>query len=212
MSIEFHCPSCKKFLRTDDDKAGALAKCPDCMGQIRIPYISEEAEQADDSQISSEWEAAYSPDNSANQFAETVIGETPESTKTCPLCGETIMAAAVKCRFCGEDFREPGEDFSHEQTAYQRPHRGGLLITLMIVSWLLTFPFFFCLPFSIIGVPFSLSSFLMASSDLKEMQAGRVHRSGEGMAQVARILSIIQILIATGSTLFFCLGIIIRAI
>jgi len=35
--IEFHCPHCDKFLKTNDDKAGMQVNCPGCAGPLTIP-------------------------------------------------------------------------------------------------------------------------------------------------------------------------------
>ncbi len=37
MTIEFHCPVCRKLLRTNDNKAGVQANCPACGGTVTVP-------------------------------------------------------------------------------------------------------------------------------------------------------------------------------
>lgn len=45
MSIEFNCSHCRRFLSTDDEKAGYTAKCPNCGEQIVVPSESEPSAQ-----------------------------------------------------------------------------------------------------------------------------------------------------------------------
>src|SRR5262245_21753461 len=40
VTIEFHCPTCQKLLRTADDKAGVRARCPGCGEVVTVPEAS----------------------------------------------------------------------------------------------------------------------------------------------------------------------------
>jgi hypothetical protein len=66
----------------------------------------------------------------------------------------------------------------HRQ-AYMQPHRGGLILTLGILS------------FVIAGVLTGIPAWVMGSGDLKKMNAGTMDPEGRGLTQAGRILGMI---------------------
>lgn len=99
MPIRFQCSSCGKRMRAADNAAGKKTKCPSCGTALRIPETSDDviydAEPAFDA--AEESEPAYSVAGSSNS-------SDGKQRRPCPLCGEMIVATAVKCRYCGEVF------------------------------------------------------------------------------------------------------------
>ena len=78
---------------------------------------------------------------------------------------------------------------------YVKPHRGNLILILGILSIV------FC---QFVGIP----AWLMGSQDLKEMKAGLMDPSGEGMTQAGRVCGIVGcvIMILQLVLFFFYLG------
>lgn len=75
------------------------------------------------------------------------------------------------------------------QAAYLQPHRGGMILALGLISWLLC---------PLLG----LAPWLMGKTDLAAMKAGTMDRSGEGMTTaglwiglIALIMSIVGLVI-----------------
>jgi hypothetical protein len=67
--------------------------------------------------------------------------------------------------------------------SYARPHRGGMILTFGIIGVLC------CMPFCI-------AAWIMGATDLKEMRAGRMDRSGHGMTQAGMVIGIVGTVLA----------------
>ena len=67
--------------------------------------------------------------------------------------------------------------------SYAIPHRGGLILVLGILGW-------------VVGCPiFSVAAWMMGSSDLREMRYGRMDPAGKGITQAGSILGMVYSLL-----------------
>lgn len=160
--IEFTCQHCSKILKTKDDKAGLHAQCPGCGADLVVPGAMQVA-------------TLDEPE---------VVGE-PAGTRTCPMCGETVSASAVTCRYCGEKL-------NRKTRKLLAPHRGGLILALGIMSWAVCI---LCGPLA----------WFMGTADLKEMDAGRMDDEGRGLTQAGRIIGLVHVILAVVLLGFFLL-------
>lgn len=83
---------------------------------------------------------------------------------------------------------------------YVQPHRGGLILVLGLVG-------------IVMGCPiFSLMAWVMGSGDLRDMRAGRMDRSGEGLTQAGQLLGMIPSILFIFGAALFMLIIIVAAV
>lgn len=109
--------------------------------------------------------------------AETTLGS-GAGMKKCPMCGAQIKSAARVCKYCGEEL--PGAAGRRDRS-FHAPHRGGLILALGILAWVITCPIL------------SIIAWVMGNQDMKEMDAGRMDPEGRGLTQAGKIIGIVHI-------------------
>jgi ribosomal protein S27E len=80
-------------------------------------------------------------------------------------------------------YARPGTSPFQPPQSYLRPHRGGLILAFGLLGVLC------CLPFAIVA-------WVMGAADLKEIRAGRMDPSGQGMTQAGMIIGIVGTVLA----------------
>ncbi|GAB4146713.1 MAG: hypothetical protein Tsb009_19530 [Planctomycetaceae bacterium] len=160
MTIEFECNNCRNVLRTSDDKAGATAKCPECGSLVNVPAAVEDTgfEFLDDeSEFSFEDDNAYAAQEPRRSRYASRSGASDFSspqqrvtTKPCPMCGEQIRIAAIRCHHCGEDL-----DDEYSDGDYSRRQLDYAGFWLRFVAYIIDL-FIVIIPVSVIFVAFDL--------------------------------------------------------
>ncbi|MGO9115728.1 MAG: DUF4190 domain-containing protein [Thermoguttaceae bacterium] len=185
MPIRMNCESCNKSLSAPDTAAGKKAKCPAC-GTVMIVPIGVFEDQ--------EFGAA-SPEPPAHEYnmIDDILGTTPSQStddspgsrqeparRACPMCGEQVVAAAAKCRFCGAVFdpRLAGSPM-HRGKGYQ-----GFAVTSMVLGIVGIFAFCF-------GILFGVLAVIFGGVALNGMTRSR-NSEGKGMAITGLVLGIIE--------------------
>jgi hypothetical protein len=84
---------------------------------------------------------------------------------------------------------------------FAEPHRGGLILTLALVSWLVPGCFFL-----------GAVAWIMGASDLKKIREGVMDPSGQGMTQAGTIIGAIATVLALIGIAFFFLAIMVAAL
>jgi hypothetical protein len=111
---------------------------------------------------------------------------TDPHSRPCPHCGERIEAAAVHCRFCGEDLAEEIDrpwERPHRPLVRRdcEPHRGVLILVLGILSLVITY----------LGVVPGIIAWVLGQQDLKKMTERTMDPQGRGLTQAGRICGIV---------------------
>ncbi len=181
MTTVVACPTCQQNLQVPDEQLGQAVRGPGC-AQVFTP-ANTAVRSAVPPPLPGEvpvWERPPEEDL-ARPLDEDEVAEVEGEA------GERRKRKKARRR----DASESGYygELQRKQRKMQSPHRGVLVLTLGILSILFSPACLLALGACACG----WYAYQMGSHDLQEIYAGRMDRSGQGLAKVGRILGIVGI-------------------
>jgi predicted Zn finger-like uncharacterized protein len=142
--------------------------------------------------------------------------EEEERRKSCPVCRRRVSLEATRCPSCGErlgggaarrdepllrsyrrdDDEDDEDDYGRRRPARRdcEPHRGGVVLTLGIISVALL-ALFFCFIFPPIGLGCGIAAWWLGQVDMRKFRNGTMDPDGEGTTKAGWICGIIGTLL-----------------
>src|SRR5579859_831742 len=163
MPIQVSCPSCQRQLRVPDTLLGQRVKCPSCEATF---------------------DASEAPPP-ADRYRETVESPVrPRADDEPP----SRPRPRLNDPYDDDDEDDGDDDFDfrrRRRRSYFAPHRGGIILTLGILSIVIGFAL--CPLIGFVGI----APWTMAISDLRAMREGRMDPTGRGQVLAGMITGII---------------------
>ena len=206
--IRIPCPGCDKTLRIPDAMAGRAVACPQCKHKFRVPEFDEPMESHEDA----DERISTAPPTRPGKPRKPLPPE-EEDDEPLPKIKRSRAEEDEEARDADNLESEPAEEpdrprrrgkgssrrrrrslsrFEDEDDygSDKRPHRGGLILTLGIVSIVLA-----CCPLG--GWILGGITMNMAATDVRLMEHGSMQRSGRGMTKTGQVCAIVGVFLAT---------------
>ena len=201
------CPSCSRKLRVPDSLLGKQVRCPTCGHQFEAAAAAgasaPEAEARPtppplDVPLNLELEAPSPATEPTREAPAPPATPRPaklsddEAMTPCPYCGKPVPDAALSCPHCGESLDETDDEFERAPgygppvRRDAEPHRGGLILTLGIISIVLSAVG--CGP---LGLPMGIIAWVLGQRDLRKIRENMMDPEGLGQTQAGWICGII---------------------
>jgi hypothetical protein len=216
------CPSCERKLRIPDTLLGKRVKCPTC----GTTFAGEEEQPAGNGVPARREDEAPEGPRSPRPARKPRRASAEETS--CPACAEPVPAGTDRCPACGTDLTEKDrqerderdEEDDHPRRRRRRqmrrdalPHRGGLLLTLGILSICASPVVVCCGVFGVVpaaaGLVLGILAWAIGRADLAKMDAGTMDDEGRGSTQggmicgiIGTVLNALGVVVAIGLLVF----------